>query len=198
MSRKLQSQNQHEKYISFVETKEMKELKQSKKFFKIFSKRFNHLYFPVNFASNYEIKYHLEHLTAKMNHSHIAPHHPHQLPDSPIITTNFRDDAHLNLKNFERIKIEAITSYVSPKSKKNIYYTNRLEKLRNYLKFWDYYYEYKRNRIIRNRERFEQTIVYEADSRVEDQRRTQYKREEDMRERQFREYEKYLRFHADH
>jgi hypothetical protein len=63
--------------------------------------------------------------------------------------TNFREENHLNSKNFERIKIEAITSYVSPKSKKNIYYTNRLEKYKLHLSFLGNYYSFKASRIAR-------------------------------------------------
>ena len=61
IGRKIANQNSHshERGVSFTETREMKELKQSKKYFKIYSKRFNNHYFPVNFANNYEIKCHL-------------------------------------------------------------------------------------------------------------------------------------------
>jgi len=71
----------------------MKELKQSKKFFKMCSKWFNNIYYPSNFANSYEIKYHLEHLTSKMNHT---TNHNHILRDNihldqHMITTNFKE-----------------------------------------------------------------------------------------------------------
>lgn len=85
----------------------MKELKQSKKFYKIFSKWFNNLYFPVNFINNYEIKYHLEHLTSKMSQNSngtFGANQYYQISDN-LIATNFKEENHLNYKNFERIKI---------------------------------------------------------------------------------------------
>jgi hypothetical protein len=122
-------------------------LKQSKKFFKIYSKWFNNFYYPANFLNTYEVKYHLEHLTSKINHhSGLSIGFPHiytlMITDHHLFT-NFREENHLNSKNFERIKIESITSYVSPKSKKNIYYTNKLEKYKLYLSFLNHYYLYK-------------------------------------------------------
>ena len=124
----------------------MKELKQSKKFFKIYSKWFNNLYTPFNFLNEYEIKYHLEHLTSKMSHfsGHLYKESASTSIDQSIITTNnFKEDVYLNYKNVERMKIEVITSYVSPKSKKNAYYTNKLEKFKNYINFWNSYRIYR-------------------------------------------------------
>ena len=106
----------------------MKELKQSKKFFKIYSKWFHTMYSPVNFQNDHEIKYHLELLTSKMSHSGgLGMVKDTVQIDQPLVTTtNFKEDVYLNYKNIERLKIEVITSYVSPKSKKNIYYTSKV------------------------------------------------------------------------
>jgi hypothetical protein len=146
-----------------VETKEMKELKLSKKFFKIYSKHFNNMYFPANFLNNYEIKYHLEHLTSKLNHlpNHTLEHSHLHINDQQMVATNFREESHFNFKNFERIKIEAITSYVSPKSKKNIYFTNKQEKFKIYLRFWSSYYEFKRGRSAALKDSYERRMVAE-------------------------------------
>jgi hypothetical protein len=56
---------------------------------------------------------------------------------------NGREEVVINLKDLDRIKIEAITSYVSPKSKKNIYFTNRHEKHKNHFLMLRQYYEFK-------------------------------------------------------
>lgn len=159
ITRKLAGQNQHEKIISIVETREIKELKQSKKFYKIYAKWFNGFYQPYNFRSNYEVKYHLEHLTSKVVHHSglnigfsqiyqfmITDHHH-------LFAANFREENHLNSRNFERLKIESITTHVSPKSKKNIYYTNRLEKQKLHLLFFAHYYSYRNARALTIRER---------------------------------------------
>ena len=143
IARKIASQSvhSHDRCVSFVETKEMKELKQSKKFFKIYSKWFNNLYAPSNFMSDYDIKYHLEHLTSKMSHfsGHIYKDNSNTNLDQNIITTNFKEEIYLNYKTLERMKIEVITSYVSPKSKKNAYYTNKIDKFKSYVNFWNIY-----------------------------------------------------------
>ena len=47
------------------------------------------------------------------------------------------------MKSLERIKIEAITAHVSPKSKKNIYYHNLTEKTKGYLNLWVNFYPLK-------------------------------------------------------
>ena len=103
-----QTVHSHERCVSYVETKQLKDLKQSKKFFKIYSKWFNNLYTPVNFLNEYEIKYHLEHLTSKMSHfsSHLIKENANTSIDQSLITTNnFQENLYLNYKNVERMKI---------------------------------------------------------------------------------------------
>jgi predicted DNA-binding protein len=145
IARKLGNQNSHphERCVSFVETREMKELKLSKKFFKLGSKWFNNRHYPTGFRSNYEIKYHLEHLSSRMAHSssHLLRDSTHL--DQHMITTNFREEFYLNYKSLDRIRIEIITSIISPKSKKNIYFTNKIERFKSYLHFWTSYYHFK-------------------------------------------------------
>ena len=102
------------------------------------------MYSPIHFLSNYDIKYHLEHLTSRMSH---APLHHYRdstnLDQNVIPTTNFKEDVYFNYKNLERMKIEVITSSVSPKSKKNAYFTNKLERFKSYVNFWNSYRFFK-------------------------------------------------------
>lgn len=169
----------------------MKEAKQSKKFYKIFSKWFNNLYIPASFSSVFEISCHLDHLLSKLNHGIslqlklASP--PNPMSEPPVPATNFKEETHFNYKNLERIKIEVITSYVSPKSKKNIYYTNKIEKFKNYLNFWSHYYVYREwERTQKHKNNHEM-----LNEDIENQR------SKDLQKKQ-KEYEKYLRFHADH
>lgn len=64
-----------------------------------------------------------------------------------MVAANFREDNHINTRNFERLKIESITTHVSPKSKKNIYYTNKLEKNKLHSIFYLNYLNYKAWRV---------------------------------------------------
>lgn len=107
----------------------------------------------------------------------------YQITEQHLIATSSKDEIQCNYKNLERIKIEVITSYISPKSKKNIYYTNKLEKLKNYLNFWNAYYNYK-ERISRNSKEMVNEDI--ENQKIKDKQKIQ------------KEYEVYLRFHSDH
>lgn len=173
-----QSSHAHEKCVNFVESKEMKELKQSKKYYKIFLKWFRKISNPAQFAGLADLKTHLDILSSSISHSsgfHLKETgEPYLMSEQSLVATNFKEEVHLNYKNLERIKNEMITAYVSPKSKKNIYYTTKMEKYKNYLNFWNYYYEYKRVQKERK------PMASEQLSKTE------------------KEYERYLRIHTDH
>ena len=87
--------------------------------------------------------------------------------------------------------IEVITSYVSPKSKKNIYYTTKIEKFKSFLNFLSYYYIFRESQEQQFRRREEREMLSED---VQNTKRAEFERNRNIQ----KEYERYLRFHADH